>query len=73
MRIVDVSAFYAPAGGGVRTYVEAKLRAAARFGHEMIVVIPGERDEVVERGPGRVPRQPRLAEAAGRPPLPLFR
>ena len=34
MRIVDVCAFYTPAGGGVRTYVDAKLRAAARFGHE---------------------------------------
>ena len=43
MRIVDVCAFYTPAGGGVRTYVEAKLRAAARFGHEMIVIAPGER------------------------------
>ncbi|HET7281314.1 MAG TPA: hypothetical protein VFI67_03230, partial [Sphingomicrobium sp.] len=43
MRIADVSAFYTPAGGGVRTYVEAKLRAAARFGHEMIVIVPGER------------------------------
>src|SRR5689334_4716734 len=50
MRIVDVSAFYSPAGGGVRTYVEAKLRAAPRLGHEMIVVIPGERDQVERRG-----------------------
>jgi alpha-1,6-mannosyltransferase len=54
MRIVDVSAFYAPQGGGVRTYVEAKLKAARCFGHEMIVVIPGERDEVVERAPGAI-------------------
>ena len=30
MRIADVCAFYTPAGGGVRTYVEAKLRTAAR-------------------------------------------
>src|SRR4051794_14917419 len=52
MRIVDVSAFYSPAGGGVRAYVEAKLRAAARFGHEVVVIAPGERDEVVQRGPG---------------------
>ena len=29
---LDVCAFYSPAGGGVRTYVEAKLRAAARSG-----------------------------------------
>ncbi len=31
MRIVDVCAFYTPAGGGVRTYVEAKLKAAPRL------------------------------------------
>ena len=52
MRIADVCAFYTPAGGGVRTYIEAKLRAAARFGHEMIVIAPGERHEVTRRGPG---------------------
>src|SRR3954464_8859463 len=52
MRIVDVSAFYSPAGGGVRTYVEAKLRAAPRFGHEMIVVVPGSDNAVERRGPG---------------------
>jgi alpha-1,6-mannosyltransferase len=52
MRIADVCAFYTPAGGGVRTYVDAKLRAAARFGHEMIVIAPGERHEVIKRGPG---------------------
>jgi alpha-1,6-mannosyltransferase len=52
MRIADVSAFYTPFGGGVRTYVEAKLRAAARFGHEMIVITPGDHHEVIKRGPG---------------------
>lgn len=54
MRIADVCAFYTPAGGGVRTYVEAKLRAASRFGHEMIVIVPGEKHEIVRRGPGAV-------------------
>src|SRR4051794_10682673 len=67
MRIVDVSAFYAPQGGGVRTYVEAKLKAAPRFGHEMIVVIPGKRDEIVERAPGAI-----LASLAS-PTLPVDR
>jgi len=52
MRIADVSAFYSPVGGGVRTYVEAKLRAAPRLGHEMIVIAPGERHEIIKRGPG---------------------
>ena len=54
MRIADVCAFYTPAGGGVRTYVDAKLRAAARLGHEMIVFAPGEHHEVIKRGPGAV-------------------
>jgi len=52
MRIVDICAFYTPAGGGVRTYVEAKLKAASRLGHELIVIAPGAREEVVHRGPG---------------------
>jgi alpha-1,6-mannosyltransferase len=52
MRIVDVCAFYAPAGGGVRTYVDAKLKWASRNGHEVIILAPGERDETVKRGPG---------------------
>jgi alpha-1,6-mannosyltransferase len=67
MRIVDVCAFYSPQGGGVRTYVEAKLRAAARFGHEMIVLAPGEGHSVVQRAPGAY-----LATIPG-PPLPLDR
>ncbi len=54
MRIADVSAFYTPTGGGVRTYAEAKLRAAGRLGHEMILIVPGERHEVVKHGPGAV-------------------
>ena len=54
MRIADVSAFYTPVGGGVRTYVDAKLRAAERFGHEMIVIVPGARHEVMKRGPNAV-------------------
>jgi alpha-1,6-mannosyltransferase len=54
MRIVDVCAFYAPCGGGVRTYVDAKLRAAARFGHEIIVIAPGKSHDTIRRGPGAV-------------------
>jgi alpha-1,6-mannosyltransferase len=65
MRIVDVCAFYTPAGGGVRTYVEAKLKAASRLGHELIVLAPGARDEIIHRGPGAL-----LASIPG-PSLPL--
>lgn len=67
MRIVDISAFYAPQGGGVRTYVDAKLKAAPRLGHEMIVIVPGERDGIVERAPGAI-----LASLAS-PTLPVDR
>jgi alpha-1,6-mannosyltransferase len=52
MRIVDVCAFYTPAGGGVRTYVERKLRAAPATGHEMIILAPGRENKIEERGPG---------------------
>jgi alpha-1,6-mannosyltransferase len=52
MRIADVSAFYSPLGGGVKTYVEAKLKAAPRYGHEMIVIVPGDAHRVTQRGPG---------------------
>jgi alpha-1,6-mannosyltransferase len=52
MRIADVCAFYSPSGGGVRTYVDAKLKAASRLGHEIVIIAPGEREQTVRRGPG---------------------
>lgn len=52
MRIVDVCAFYSPSGGGVRTYVDAKLRWASRLGHEITVLIPSDTAEVAEIAPG---------------------
>jgi alpha-1,6-mannosyltransferase len=54
MRIVDVSAFYAPQGGGVKTYVERKLIAAAEAGHELVVIAPGEIDAFHEIVPGGI-------------------
>jgi len=51
MRIVDVCEFYAPQGGGVRTYIHAKLRAGARLGHEVVVIAPGPQDRI-ESWPG---------------------
>ncbi|WP_159981494.1 MULTISPECIES: glycosyltransferase [unclassified Novosphingobium] len=51
MRIVDVCAFYTPHGGGVRTYVEQKLRIGPQLGHEIVILAPGDEDGVVERGP----------------------
>lgn len=51
MRIVDVSGFYAPRGGGVRAYADWKLARAAYHGHEVIVIAPGPND-CIERRPG---------------------
>ncbi|MBX2814155.1 MAG: glycosyltransferase [Myxococcales bacterium] len=52
MRIVDVAEFYADAGGGVKTYINAKLRAGSEQGHELLVIAPGKKDlrEVREGG-----------------------
>lgn len=54
MRIVDVCAFYAPSGGGVKTYVERKLRAGAQAGHEIIILAPSDSSQVVEAGGGKI-------------------
>lgn len=51
MKIVDVSAFYTPLGGGVRTYVECKIAYAERMGIDLVVIIPGEEDRE-DRRPG---------------------
>jgi alpha-1,6-mannosyltransferase len=52
VRIVDVCAFYAPRGGGVKTYIDRKLAAGPAYGHEIIVVAPGEDRRTEIRGPG---------------------
>lgn len=51
MKLVDVCAFYAPKGGGVRTYVDRKLKAGAALGHEVVVIAPGTEDRIEPRGP----------------------
>lgn len=42
MRVVDVCAFYTPFGGGVKTYVEQKLKAAEAHRQQVIIVVPGK-------------------------------
>lgn len=50
MKIVDVCAFYAPQGGGVRTYIDRKLAIGPALGHEIVVIAPGEADRTEIRG-----------------------
>ena len=64
MHIADVSAFYTPHGGGVKTYILQKLERGPRLGHEITIIAPGDEDAVVEHGPAarviylRAPRFP---------------
>ena len=51
MKIVDVCAFLSPHGGGVKTYIEQKLAIGPQLGHVVVVLAPGDRHEVIERGP----------------------
>ena len=45
LRILDITKFYAPSGGGVKTYLSAKGRwAASRADVDHVVVLPGPRD-----------------------------
>jgi alpha-1,6-mannosyltransferase len=55
MHIVDVAEFYAPLGGGVKTYIDAKLSFAARHGARVTVLAPGPEDREEVR-PGGVVR-----------------
>jgi alpha-1,6-mannosyltransferase len=52
MKIVDVCAFFTPHGGGVKTYVEQKLAIGPQLGHDITILAPGDRHEVIDKGPG---------------------
>ncbi len=47
MKVLDITKFYSPMGGGVRTYLDAKAKWLGRMaGVEHVVVVPGPRDAV---------------------------
>jgi alpha-1,6-mannosyltransferase len=54
VKIVDISEFYSPTGGGVRNYVDHKFKAAARHGHFLTVIAPGTENRVEPREGGRI-------------------
>lgn len=54
MKIVDVSEFYSPTGGGVRQYVDQKFKAAARLGHNLTVIAPGTENRSETRDGGKL-------------------
>lgn len=62
MHIVDVAEYYADRGGGVRTYIDHKLRAGAALGHKITIIAPGPETRVESRLGGRIQwvKAPRL-------------
>ena len=63
MKIVDVAEYYAEEGGGIKTYIQSKMRAAEAAGHEVVVVAPGRDDYEESKFGGRIrwvkgPRMP---------------
>ena len=54
MKIADVSEFYSERGGGVCTYVQQKLAASARLGHETVIIAPGPADREEQRPGGKI-------------------
>lgn len=54
MKIIDVAEHYAPLGGGVKTYINNKIKYAEKLGHEMIVIAPSDKNEVEVRGTAKI-------------------
>jgi alpha-1,6-mannosyltransferase len=54
MKIVDISEFYSPTGGGVRAYVDQKFKAAAKAGHTLTVIAPGTENRTEQRDGGKL-------------------
>ena len=54
MKIVDISEFYSPTGGGVRHYVDQKFKAAARHGLALTVIAPGTENRTEHREGGKL-------------------
>lgn len=56
MKICDLTQFYSPVSGGVKRYVSEKVRHVRErtTGDEHVLIIPGERDEMIEENRSRI-------------------
>lgn len=56
MKVCDLTQFYSPVSGGVKRYVSEKVKHIRERteGDEHLLIIPGERDEVIESDRARV-------------------
>lgn len=60
LRLLDVTKFYAPGGGGVRTYLDAKVAHFRERSVHHVLVLPGARRRKARRGHTTVYRVPGL-------------
>src|SRR5262249_34558511 len=52
LRFCDVSSFYAPTGGGIRTYHDAKIEwFGSQARHAYVLIHPGPHDETCRLAP----------------------
>lgn len=57
MKLLDITNFYGEQSGGVRTYLDRKIEYIKKRGDiEHTLIIPGERDEVTQRGRTKILR-----------------
>jgi alpha-1,6-mannosyltransferase len=54
MKIVDIAEFYSERGGGFRTYIQHKLAASRREGHQTVIIAPGPEDREEPREGGKI-------------------
>lgn len=54
MKLVDVAEYYSDRGGGVKTYIDQKLRMGAVLGHQVAIIAPGRETRVEQRFGGEV-------------------
>ena len=50
IRTVHLTNAWHDASGGIRTFYTAQLEHAERTGRHMTLIVPGDRDDVLERG-----------------------
>ena len=53
LKVCDLTQFYSPFSGGVKRYIEEKRKYANAFGHHHLLIIPGERTELIETPAGK--------------------